>query len=267
MGIIVRWLGLCLISLALLLAGCSGQRLLMTTPNLHLETQRDFFGPLDPGLKTTEVPLFFITDRAPERDEAGNLRYGSGRSGSVAFGKVRVELGRDVGWEGLVEARRTQRRVKPMVLEILEVEEFLRGPKTPIPFTELDGRIVERPDLAAQLAQTKEAFRRELVRHLERTPRNEVFIYVHGYHNSVEDAAFAMAELWHFLGRIGVPIVYTWPAGYPGLFGYTYDRESSEFTVYHLREVLELISSYPEVEKIHLIAHSRGTDVVESIKP
>jgi len=58
-----------------------------------------------------------------------------------------------------------------------------------------------------------------------------------------------------------VPIIYTWPAGYPGIFGYTYDRESSEFTVYHLRQVLGFIASFPEVEKIHLIAHSRGTDV------
>ncbi len=69
------------------------------------------------------------------------------------------------------------------------------------------------------------------------------------------------AELWHFLGRIGVLIIYTWPAGYPGLFGYTYDRESSEFTIYHLRETLSFLASFPEVEKIHLIAHSRGTGV------
>ena len=99
---------------------------------------------------------------------------------------------------------------------------------------------------------------------LELTPRKEVFIFVHGFHNTFDDATFAMAELWHFLGRIGIPIVYTWPAGYPGLFGYTYDRESSEFTVYHMRKVIELISSFPEVEKIHLIAHSRGTDVALS---
>ena len=70
-----------------------------------------------------------------------------------------------------------------------------------------------------------------------------------------------MAELWHFLGRIGVPIIYTWPAGYPGLFGYTYDRESSEFTVNHFRELLTLMAGFPEIEKINLIAHSRGTDI------
>lgn len=58
-----------------------------------------------------------------------------------------------------------------------------------------------------------------LVRQLELTPRKELFVYVHGYHNSFADAAFTMAELWHFLGCIGVPIIYTWPAGHPGMFG------------------------------------------------
>ena len=233
----------------------------MPTPNVHLEPNRDFYGTLDPSLKSTEVPLFYITDRAPEQDEAGNLRYGSGRSASLAFGTAVVDLGRDITWEELLEASRTQQRLKPVKLEMREVKELVRGPKTPLPFAEVDGQIVERPDLGGAAGRGQEAFRRVLVRQLELTPRKEVFIYVHGYHNSFDDAAFAMAELWHFLGRIGVPIIYTWPAGYPGLFGYTYDRESSEFTVYHLREVLELIASFPEVEKIHLIAHSRGTDV------
>ena len=123
---------------------------------------------------------------------------------------------------------------------------------------------VEKPEMVAQREAAVEAFRQLLVQQLELTPRKEVFIFVHGFHNTFDDAAFAMAELWHFLGRIGVPIVYTWPAGYPGAFGYTYDRESSEGTVYHMRKVLELISGFPEVEKIHLIAHSRGTDVAVS---
>ena len=107
----------------------------------------------------------------------------------------------------------------------------------------------------------QETFRKEIVRHLDRTPRKEVFIYVHGFHNDFNDAAFAMAELWHFMGRIGIPIIYTWPAGHPGLFGYTYDRESSEFTVFHFRELVRFLATFPEVERINIIAHSRGTGV------
>jgi esterase/lipase superfamily enzyme len=175
-----------------------------------------------------------------------------------------VDLGVDITWDDLLNASRTQTRIRPVELELKQVTELVRAPATPIPFKEIDGRIVEEPTLTAQREEAIEAFRRVIVRQLELTPRKEIFLFVHGYHNSFADASFAMAELWHFLGRIGVPIVYTWPAGHPGLFGYTYDRESSEFTVFHLRKVLGLLSSYPEVEKIHLIAHSRGTDVALS---
>jgi esterase/lipase superfamily enzyme len=235
---------------------------MMETPNIHLDPNRDFYGDLHEDLKSTEVPLFYVTDRAPEEnEECCGLQYGYERSSSLAFGSAVVDLGVDITWEELAEASRMQRRLRPVKLELRDVTEITRTPDLPLPAKEVEGRIVEEPGLAAQLAESREAFRRVLARQLELTPRKEVFIYVHGFHNSFADAAFAMGELWHFLGRIGVPIIYTWPAGYSGFFGYTYDRESSEFTVYHFRSLLKLIASYPEVEKIHLIAHSRGTDV------
>jgi esterase/lipase superfamily enzyme len=253
--------GLGLLTLALLLTGCSTARLMMPTPNVHLEPERDAFADLAAPLQSTEVKLFYVTDRAPEQDDQGNLYYGSGRSPSLAFGTAVVNLGREITWDELLEASRTQRRLKPVQLELREVTELVRGPNTPLPYAVVNGRVVEEPNLVAQRDAAAEAARKALAKQLALTPRKEVFIYVHGYHNTFEKAAFAMAELWHFLGRVGVPIIYTWPAGYPGLFGYTYDRESSEFTIYHLREALDFIASFPEVEKIHLIAHSRGTDV------
>jgi len=250
-----------LLTLVLLLSGCSTARLMMPTPNVHLDPERDAFADLATPLRSPAVKLFYVTDRAPEQDEQGNLYYGSGRSASLAFGTAVVNLGRDITWDDLLEASRTQRRLKPVELELREVTELVRGPNTPLPYAEVDGKVVEEPTLVAQRDAAAEVARKALAKQLALTPRKEVFIYVHGYNNTFEKAAFAMAELWHFLGRIGVPIIYTWPAGYPGPFGYTYDRESSEFTIYHLREALDFIASFPEVEKIHLIAHSRGTDV------
>jgi esterase/lipase superfamily enzyme len=74
-----------------------------------------------------------------------------------------------------------------------------------------------------------------------------------------------IAELWHFLGRQGVPILYTWPAGSgSGLRGYTHDRESGEFTIFHLKQFLRLLAAMPELEELNLIAHSRGTEVLTS---
>src|SRR5207253_9395082 len=79
------------------------------------------------------------------------------------------------------------------------------------------------------------------------------------------DSVITIGQLWHFLGRQGVPVAYSWPAGHGGLLrGYNYDRESSEFTVYHLKEMLRFLASCPEVQHINLIAHSRGTDVAAS---
>ena len=43
--------------------------------------------------------------------------------------------------------------------------------------------------------------------------------------------------------------------------GYFYDRESGEFTVYNLKRTLRIIAATEGVERVHIIAHSRGTDV------
>ena len=249
------------VGILILLWGCSSARILMPTPNVHLIEENDPYDGLSPELKSTEVRLLYVTDRKPEQDDDGQLRYGYARSPSLALGEAVVDLGVGITWEDLHRVSRIQHRRKPVKLSLLEVTELVRGPETPLPYALVDGNIVDEPAILARLQQSVLSFRRVLLQRLAMTPRKEVFVYVHGFHNGFDDAAFALAELWHFLGRIGVPIIYTWPAGYPGLFGYAYDRESSEFTVYHLREVLEIISGFPEVEKIHVIAHSRGTDI------
>ena len=261
MSTLYRYSSLFLLGTTLYLTGCGGPRLMMPTPNVYLDNNYDLYENLDAPLKSTEVRVFYVTDRAPEQKENGTIHYGSERSMSMAFGSTIVNLGVDMTWADLVKASRIRNRVNSVKLERGAVHEIVRAPATPLPYTLIDDKIVEDPDMAAQLENSIGEFKRVLLNQLDLTPRKEVFIYIHGYNNTFDDAAFALAELWHFVGRVGVPLIYTWPAGYPGLFGYTYDRESSEFTAYHLRKVLEMISSFDEVERIHLVAHSRGTDL------
>jgi esterase/lipase superfamily enzyme len=61
-------------------------------------------------------------------------------------------------------------------------------------------------------------------------------------------------------------VVLTWPAGGSGglLFGYNIDRESSEFAVADLKRAIRIIAESQGVERLHLLAHSRGTDVLAS---
>jgi esterase/lipase superfamily enzyme len=213
-------------------------------------------------LRTPEVDILYVTDRRPEQDEAGKLRYGYGRSKSVAFGSVVVDIGHDLTWDALVEGTQSSDSARVFELSVRSVEEIGRFPRTPAPYTVVDNAFIEDREYTAREDQAADRFRQEVLRRLALTPRKEVFIYVHGYNNTFDDAAYVAAEFWHFLGREGVPILYTWPAGYPGLFGYTYDRESSEFTVFHLKQILSIVSAMPEVKAMHIIAHSRGTDTV-----
>jgi len=233
----------------------------MPTPNVQLGSDYEIFTGIPEHLKTTEIPLFYVTDRQPIKDKNGNLEYSYLRSNSLAFGSTVVDLGEDLTWEQLLEASRTDKRLKKVPLKRRELTEIFRGPNIPVPYQEIDGKIVEEPEYYERRMETIEKFRQVMEQQLALTTRKEVFIFVHGFHNDFNDAAFAMAELWHFMGRIGVPIVYSWPAGHPGLFGYTYDTESSEFTVNHFRATLKALAAMEGVEKINIIAHSRGTDV------
>jgi len=252
------------IILVALLTGCATGWPLMPTPNIYAEAQAELFEEIPEAFESTKVELLYVTDRAPETDEEGNLHYGFRRSHSLAFGTTVVDLGREVTWEDLVEASKNESRSIDFDLQMISTTEIVRLFPEPTPYTIVDGKIVDDPDVVTARDENIGRLQDEVARRLALTPRKDVYLYVHGYHNTFEDASFALAELWHFLGREGLPIVYTWPAGYPGLFGYTYDRESSEFTVFHLKQTIRWLSEQPDVENIHLIAHSRGTDVMMS---
>ncbi len=59
-----------------LVAGCAESRQLMPTPSLYAEEKAPLFGELAPEFTSTQVELIYVTDRAPETDEGGNLTYG-----------------------------------------------------------------------------------------------------------------------------------------------------------------------------------------------
>jgi len=120
---------------ALVLAGCASTPALMPTPNIYLGDGGYPGSTVPRSLRSNEVDLLFVTDRAPEKTTEGALAYGTGRS-------------------------------------------------------------------AAQ-------FRDLINRRMAKTGQNEVHIFVHGYNNSFDWAAASLTELWHFIGRRGVPLLYS----------------------------------------------------------
>ena len=241
-------------------AGC--QRGLIETPNLYLDSAINPFADVPAEFQSNAVDVLYATDRVRNVDKRGVLRYGYRRSMSLAFGSCTVEFGDDVPWDVLVDASRTKERAVKLPLRVHSIMEIDRFPETPAPLTEVNGEIRVAPEYVSEKERAVAGLHEQLRRRLALTQRKEAFIYVHGIHNTLEKAAQRMATMWHFLGREGVPIVYTWPAGHPGLLrNYTYDRESGQFTNFHLKDFITAVAACPELEKINIIAHSRGTDV------
>lgn len=258
-------LGFLLVPLALSLAACSGKRELMPTPNLYTQPGAPaLFDTLDPSLQTSTMDLLFVTDRSKERDEEGNLAYGWGRSHSTAFGSVTVTIQPAMDWDRLVTLSKQADRDETLTLEVESITELGRFPPTPLPAVVKDDEVTVSEEALLAAQEAGDALRAELRKRLAKSKRKEVLIYVHGYNNSFEDAAHTLADIWHFAGREFVPVLYTWPAGRGGATGYTYDRESGEFTIFHLKNILNLIVETPEIERLQLLAHSRGTDVLST---
>ena len=233
------------------LGGC--QTKLMPTPNLYVYADENPWAELPPELQTTTVNLLYLTDREPIERKDGSIKYGYGRSWSLAHGQVEVEIGKDAAWEELVAASRTDKRKGSWPLKVTSIAELGRFPKSPLPLIERDGEIIVDPDAKARIGDVQHGFHAEILRRLALTPTKELFIYVHGFKSTFEYAAFVFAELWHFSGRQGVPILYSWPAASPGLLrGYAQDRESGQFSVHHLQRSIEELSKISEIEKINV---------------
>lgn len=242
------------------MTACSRQ--LAPTPNVLLHQDVGFLDETPKTLRNNTPEIIFVTDRALDKPADGRPRYGFARSKSISFGTATVRIGKDLTWDDLVEQSQKRNRNKTLPIEVVAVNELGRFPNTPFEQGIIDGKAVDDPAEVARFDETAKALQKTIADRLSHSDKKNVYIFVHGFNNNFEHATFVMTNIWHFMGRVGVPVIYTWPAGHGGMQGYTYDRESSEFTVYHLRQTLLILAACPEVEKIHLIAHSRGTDVV-----
>lgn len=253
-----------LLSVIVVLGGCSSQRHLMPTPDVYaLGIEQPFSDSLPTALKTADASLVYVTDRVAQTREDGRLDYSLARNHSVVIGEAVVDIGGDASWAELEADARTGVRPKALDLEITSVTERTRGPKDSMLYYRADGSFAATEEARRQYEAMTSEMHGMLRERLAISPRKEVLVFVHGVANSFDDALYTTAELWHYLGREFVPIAYSWPAGHGGLLrGYTYDRESSEFTVFHFKRFLDWLAGLPEVEGIHIIAHSRGTDVV-----
>jgi esterase/lipase superfamily enzyme len=247
-----------------ILAGCATSAL-MPTPALYAGAQaRPLFVEAPSHSESPALDVLFVTDRAPAKDADEVSPYTADRAHSMAFGSTIVKFGDNVSWEGLVKESTATHRTAPLTLSLGPTKELGRFPRIPYELSSSPAGISRLPTVVQAHEEAKTKLQGEILRRLDSARRKEVVLYVHGYHNSFEDAAITMAELCHFLGRDFVCAMFTWPAGGRRglLFGYNFDRESGEYAVEDLLKTIRIVGGTPGVQRIHLLAHSRGADIV-----
>ena len=258
-----RLRGLILILAAFTLAGCASVFRMMPTPALYTGLQAKLlFTDAPADVRTPSLDVLFVTDRAPAASAEALEPYTTERSRSLAFGSTTILFGEGVTWDRL--ASQSTERTEPLTLKLGPTKELGRFPPIPYAVIETAGGASRAPAVIEAHETAARALQAEIARRLASSVRKEVVLHVHGYHNSFGNAAMTMGELCHFLGREFVCGIFTWPAGGKRgiLFGYNVDYESSVFAVEHLRKTIRTIATTPGVERIHLLAHSRGTDLL-----
>jgi hypothetical protein len=255
--------GILWLAVVFLIAACDQPTNLAPAPTLYRVGESFPADAVPAAYRTVDPEIMYVTDRQPELVDGEVVGYGHARSDSMALGRARVRFG-DIGsWAALVARSQSEAtRNQPLVTE--GYVELVRFPETPIPVTRVGGVLEPEPVIAARYARDVAALQQAVAAELRRTSRREVIIFVHGFNNDMQDGITTTASLWHYAGRIGVPISYSWPAGNPGLTAYFKDRESGEFSIYHFKEFLRAIAAIPDLDRINIVAHSRGADLVTS---
>ena len=179
------------------------------------------------------VRVFYATDRQPTGSSAPGSFYGGDRANQEALnlGTVDVSIPREHRM-GAIE--------RPMIWKL----EFRENPEKHVVLL----KVTPTP---------AEQFYADLSNKVQSSPDKDIFVFIHGFDNTFEQAAWRTAQLSYDLGFRGAPIMYSWPSK-GKISKYTQDEATIEWTAPHLQNFLETIAARANATTVHLVAHSMG---------
>ncbi|WP_104018800.1 alpha/beta hydrolase [Roseovarius nitratireducens] len=198
---------------------------------------------LEPGAGMDATAFHYVSDREVETADTATLRFTARRDPAMRYGVASVETG----------AHRPRLRA---------VRESVHFPSTPLPFSVQAGRTVTEPAAARAQAESEAAMRAALACALRESGRRDILLYVHGFNSRFDDTMETLAQVWQAAEETTVPVAFSWPAGNTGALAYFKDRESGEFAIFHLKQTLRILAGVPGLRRIHVVAHSHGSEVV-----
>ncbi|MEJ1937380.1 alpha/beta hydrolase, partial [Nostoc sp. NIES-2111] len=205
--------------LAASLAACTPENAMMPTPAIY---EGPGARPIFAGAFAANPPhvldLLYVTDREAIRDSSGELSYAASRSRVMTFGTVSLAMGVEPGAVGASRPAGQFKLGKPQLIGSF--------PRTPYGVHRVAGGFTRNAEAVDEHQAAVRGLQAEVSRRLEKAPRKEVVIFIHGYNNSFDDAAYSTGNICRFLGVDFVCVVLSWPAGGTSgfLFGYNVDR-------------------------------------------
>ena len=200
--------------------------------------------------------ILYATDREPATEnDKKELIYANRRGYLVRLGRADIGFkDQAIDWE---EARRIsllKNRTENYPLNVTSVEEYGILDRSYHPFMRPEDK-ADDPRAAAK------RYAAEINEKLAVSDVKDIFIYVHGYKVIFENPILVAAELWHFLGYEGVFISYAWPST-PSVWAYFADSQTAKVSSHQLRVLLEYLAEETDVERIHILGYSAGTQLV-----
>lgn len=187
-----------------------------------------------------EVEVFYATDRARSGRPAPKDFFGSGR-GSLEYGTAGVSIPR-------------RHQAGELESPVWWRFEFTEDPAKHVVL------------LGLQTA-TADQFHEAIAARTAPVASRNVFVFVHGFNVTFEDAVRRTAQLAYDLKFPGPPVTYSWPSqGSLSPIGYTTDENNVEWTEPHLKQFLvDLKRRVGSDVRIHVLAHSMGNRALTKV--
>jgi tetratricopeptide (TPR) repeat protein len=103
----------------------------------------------------------------------------------------------------------------------------------------------------------RDGFLNALRAQIKQAPSKDVFIFVHGFNSTFEDAARRCAQLAYDLDFDGTPMMFSW-ASAGSATAYIKDEATVTASGRKMAQMLDDVVAQSGAERIHLIAHSMG---------
>jgi esterase/lipase superfamily enzyme len=219
------------------IGGCAttGDPHMPPTPAVFKIETIDFEPHLPAAVRTTRLPVFYATTRAPA-GEGEQGHYGDARDANLRLGVAQIALGEPGwGWKDLMASDRTntiEQVRRGRVESVAEIGVVVREAGE----TEAERRFIER--INAHLAEI-------------RNP--EIVLYVHGYRVTFDEVSVLMGTFAHYLGN-GTMVTFQWPTGL-NFWNYLTDCPRAERYVPDIERMIALLAK-TRAAYVNIIAYS-----------